>query len=215
MAGDLRSELRNKLPEMVAEAALSRKMQRVRLEAIAEKLNRERVAPTRATGSPGRYSGGQALQLDRHGDGTVTPRGIDSRGRDWTVRVAAEPVAPSGHNRWDSPPPAEGPLPHSTLDLAGKSYGRLTVMRYHGRRKNRGGGALWLVRCVCGAYEMRSTKALYGDGPDKACGVCRYEEYIRDRAKDAAKKERRGDVADFFDSLAEAERRKVAGHSQT
>ncbi len=45
------------------------------------------------------------------------------------------------------------------IDFSGSKFGRLTVMGISGDVKsNKIGGMAWVVRCVCGAYEIRRTK---------------------------------------------------------
>ena len=69
-------------------------------------------------------------------------------------------------------------------NLVGCKRGRLTVV---GIFKNRPKGerVKWVVRCVCGDYETRSSKALKNDNNnDDMCSICRkrarlIEEYKR------------------------------------
>lgn len=77
---------------------------------------------------------------------------------------------------WDAPPPPEAPRPEIMPDLTGRTVGRLTVIRYHGRR---GDSGRWLVRCACGAYELRRSKAITNPKPrdggqEHACAACDY-----------------------------------------
>lgn len=65
-------------------------------------------------------------------------------------------------------------------DLTGRSIGRLTVIGYRG-----GGsptakkcGCLWVVRCACGRYETRRTKAIKNVKNDVDC--CQYCREIQD-----------------------------------
>lgn len=63
-------------------------------------------------------------------------------------------------------------------DLTGRRQGRLTVM---GLSSNVNGK--WVVRCQCGAYEVRSAKALMNPKNDSdRCWVCRHE--VTRRRKD-------------------------------
>lgn len=55
-------------------------------------------------------------------------------------------------------------------DMTGFKKGRLTVIG-----KARGtpdGAARWLVRCICGRYETRRTRALRPDNPNDRCFEC-------------------------------------------
>lgn len=45
--------------------------------------------------------------------------------------------------------------------------------------------ALWVVRCVCGHYEVRTSRALNNPGnQDDKCYKCRHLEYLRQRDAD-------------------------------
>jgi len=57
------------------------------------------------------------------------------------------------------------------VDLTGVKFGRLTVLSYAGASRSK--GALWNVRCVCGAYEQRRAKFLKtGIADDALCSEC-------------------------------------------
>lgn len=72
--------------------------------------------------------------------------------------------------RWDAPPPQERRPPPDLPRLEGRTFGDgMRVVRYHGTRWN---GARWLVRCRCGSYELRSTKAVTTSQADHRCGIC-------------------------------------------
>ena len=59
---------------------------------------------------------------------------------------------------WDAPPRLM-PLPKEAENLAGRKMGRLTVIGYFGsHHKDR--GSRWVVRCLCGGYEVRTSKAI-------------------------------------------------------
>ena len=61
--------------------------------------------------------------------------------------------------RWDACPRLEmfkGPTNH---DLTGTKYGRLTVIGYYGH-SNSCKSSQWVVRCDCGAYEIRNAKRI-------------------------------------------------------
>lgn len=62
-------------------------------------------------------------------------------------------------------------------DVTGKKIGRLTVIGYYGTN---GRGALWVVRCSCGAYETRKYKAITNPNNSKdACQECLQIEYLK------------------------------------
>lgn len=62
-------------------------------------------------------------------------------------------------------------------DLTGLKKGRLTVV---GRCDTvNGNGSKWLVRCTCGRYEVRRTKALRPVNPNDRCNECYDLERIR------------------------------------
>lgn len=208
--GDLRSALRDLFPDAAArddDAEIRvRAEQKARLAAVAKQLARDREAPSKPTGRPGQASAGQALQIARGVDGRILPRVGGAAGKDWMIRVAAEPATPTGVNHWQAPPPAERSLPVSLADLAGQVFGRLTVLRYH--RSHKKVGAQWLVRCVCGDYELRSTKALLSAPPDHACAECSHVEHLRWLSSQGARRDRLGDAARLFDDLAASARRK-------
>lgn len=55
-------------------------------------------------------------------------------------------------------------------DLTGRKFGRLTVIGF--RCGNEFKGALWVVRCVCGAYETRRSKAISKAINSEICTAC-------------------------------------------
>lgn len=77
---------------------------------------------------------------------------------------------PLGEAFSDLPLPTR-PWPHGvprTTDLAGKKFGRLTVI---GMAPKGGKSSAWVVKCECGAYTHRTAKALVG-GYDSRCTQC-------------------------------------------
>jgi len=71
--------------------------------------------------------------------------------------------------------PATIPFPgQKEHDLTGVKYSRLTVIGYIRSKKQKSGGAIWLVRCVCGQYEERVSKGIKNHDPKKVyrCSVC-------------------------------------------
>lgn len=58
------------------------------------------------------------------------------------------------------------------IDLAGKRFGRLTVLRVNGRSKN--GHVMWLCRCTCGA-EVTVRGSAVSSGNTRSCGCFQRE----------------------------------------
>lgn len=111
---------------------------------------------------------------------------------------------------WDAPPPPEAARPDHVEDFAGRQVHRLTVVRYHGKRK--GGGHWFLVRCACGDYELRRDKFLR-DPPmregqqEHACEACDYLAHIKWIARNAGSGRLRvANDAAFLDQLAASQR---------
>lgn len=71
-------------------------------------------------------------------------------------------------------------------DLTGRKLGYMQVMGYGGKPVNRAKGSLWVCRCVCGRFEMRSTRAIKaqraGQSPN-CCEICNNTMRIRDFGK--------------------------------
>ncbi|MFW1675974.1 hypothetical protein ACG9H4_19300, partial [Acinetobacter baumannii] len=84
----------------------------------------------------------------------------------WEARIP--PTTP----HWSAPPPPLAPKPDVVEDLTGRVVGLLTVVRYHGSKKTK--GSQWLVRCACGDYELRSTKAIINHAGqfEATCAAC-------------------------------------------
>jgi hypothetical protein len=57
-------------------------------------------------------------------------------------------------------------LPAGAADLTGLRTGRLVIIGYHSRRKKN--GRMWVVRCQCGAYEVRKASKLTAERPPGA-----------------------------------------------
>lgn len=101
-------------------------------------------------------------------------------------------------------PPALAPLPPGVTDLAGVASGRLTVIRYHCRGKS---GSRWLVRCACGDYEIRKTKAITECvDPDHSCHACDRVKILRKRAAGISTPTSRQGAASRLDDLANQSR---------
>src|SRR5947209_12093599 len=83
---------------------------------------------------------------------------VTSRGEHWTPKRQLSP----GELHWDTPPPMFAWRPglmQGLPDFTGHKFGRMTVL---GLMKVRPGGEglRWVVRCACGDYEVRKTKAV-------------------------------------------------------
>jgi hypothetical protein len=91
-----------------------------------------------------------------------------------------------GQPHWTTPPPTTK-APGHRADLTGVSVGRLRVVGYsHSHPK---GGSRWVVRCTCGDYELRTSKAIEEPGPngthEPMCRKCGRMEYMKREAKAA------------------------------
>lgn len=89
----------------------------------------------------------------------------DGSGEHW------DPVVRATQAHWTSPPPMKSP-PTVAPDLTGATTGRLRVVGYYGSSKK--SGSRWVVRCTCGDYELRRSKAITnpivaGDTPPMCC----------------------------------------------
>lgn len=83
---------------------------------------------------------------------------------------------------WDCPPPPLAERPDWVVDVTGQVVDRLTVVRYHGKRK--AGGHWFLVRCACGAYELRRHRFFQAlpvrtEGQEHSCEACSYLHTIK------------------------------------
>jgi len=83
---------------------------------------------------------------------------------------------------WTTPPPLVA-IPESAksnpcfVDLTGRSFGRFRVIGYLGKSNNK---ASWLVRCACGDFETRRSRAIlnpenYGD----RCANCQHLAFLK------------------------------------
>jgi hypothetical protein len=119
----------------------------------------------------------------------------DGSGDLWEAKI------PDFHPHWDTPPLPEKPMPGGTPDLSGMKVGRMVVVRFHRTHHKR--GAQWLVRCSCGAYELRQTSAVKKtDDPDHCCYACQRVNNLRKRAASPATMARRKADEALLDSFA-------------
>lgn len=88
-----------------------------------------------------------------------------ARGERETLRPLPETV-----RHFDAPPKIL-PVPASAPNRTGKKYGALTVIGYLGPN-SRNRGSEWLVRCLCGQYEVRRAKAVDKASPHDCCARC-------------------------------------------
>lgn len=70
--------------------------------------------------------------------------------------------------------PAERARDPGFKNWIGHVKGWLRVVAYGGSRKpgKKGTSARWIVRCVCGRYEFRTSKALQPECPSDRCNEC-------------------------------------------
>lgn len=133
--------------------------------------------------------------------------------RDGSGDIWSEPDVSGGQLHWKEPPQPLEARPKGVGDISGAKYGRLTVVRYHGRSGVSTPVRVWLVRCACGDYEVRREKsiirALQGDTPpvtEHSCRVCEHVQILQLKARSKSTKKRRRQDAGFLDRLATAAR---------
>lgn len=74
------------------------------------------------------------------------------------------------------------PVPRDAPDLTGVRYGRMTVlgMSEKGGKK----GARWVVRCLCGTYSLRTTRAVKSPlNRGDMCAECNYVEQLKKKRR--------------------------------
>ena len=65
-------------------------------------------------------------------------------------------------------------------DFTGRRVGRFRVVGYCGRTKQRHNKrGRWLVKCDCGAYELRTAHALNNPDATQMCAGCEYTEKLK------------------------------------
>lgn len=69
-------------------------------------------------------------------------------------------VGRESHPHWDAPPPMKKIIPHGMQNLVGTVFGRFTVLGVYAGTKGHWTAGRWIVRCTCGRYEIRGTKAI-------------------------------------------------------
>lgn len=76
------------------------------------------------------------------------------------------------HKHYDAPPKTF-PTPSDVQERTGRKFGRLTVIGFLYGQKKGTPGSRWLVRCVCGQYEVRRGKIIDRADADQCCARCR------------------------------------------
>lgn len=95
--------------------------------------------------------------------------------------VHYEPQKKIAQQHWEIQPPTI-PTPRNIRDLSGIRFGRFTVLGLYS-----GGGGLWVVRCVCGDFETRRSRAINNPRNTRdRCDKCshlrhlqRHDEFLR------------------------------------
>lgn len=132
-------------------------------------------------------------------------------------RVAARVMGPGVHfekelpeyaRHWKAPPPSYKFIPQAgnpqSIDLTGTRFGFFTVIGWMGAiggsqgRMKKGLGkppkrqGMWLVRCSCGDYEVRTARAIRNpNNQDDRCAVCRDVQYKREHTPEAIQLDQR------------------------
>jgi hypothetical protein len=83
-----------------------------------------------------------------------------------------DPSFKSCRDTWDAPPPMK-PVPAvpTAQGIVGRRFGRLTVIGLRAEQ-NQNKRSSWVVRCVCGAYEVRKAAAIRNSDPQACCQRC-------------------------------------------
>jgi hypothetical protein len=131
----------------------------------------------------------------------------DGSGDLWEAKFRGE------QKHWKAPPPPEGALKAGMPDYTGRTFGRLTVVRFHGFSGQSTPVAVWLVRCACGDYEVRRAKtigkALGGAVPqdhEHSCMACRDVQLLQRRAAKPSTTKTRTAGDALLDALARGEK---------
>jgi hypothetical protein len=125
------------------------------------------------------------------GPANTTAAKVTARGEHW------EPATSMPHDlqHWKAPPPMQpfvsNPAWPDVVNMAGKKFGRFTVIGVLADDGGKNRGCRWVCRCVCGDYEVRSTKAirLMLTAPKKEtggarCWYCSRWDIARERYKE-------------------------------
>lgn len=69
------------------------------------------------------------------------------------------------------------PIPLNMEDLRGFTFGRFTVIGCAAHEKGR-----WVVRCSCGVYTLRTTKAVKNPANERdCCEQCRHLRHLKEK----------------------------------
>lgn len=108
----------------------------------------------------------------------ATAAKVTGRGEHWDPKKAVRDT----HIHSEVPLPfTDIPNDPGTVGLrAGLTFGRLTVLGKHIAKRAWDGKARYVVRCVCGSYEVRSARAIRNADPKASCEACSYQRTIRE-----------------------------------
>lgn len=86
-------------------------------------------------------------------------------------------------------PPKMRKVKEGCCDLAGTKFGRLTVIGLSAHKNNQK-KKLWVCRCQCGDYELRTPRAIKNPNNDNdMCHVCRHVESLKQKYSSPALRE--------------------------
>ena len=72
-------------------------------------------------------------------------------------------------------------IPENIQDLTGVRFGRLTVIGLHAHTQDK---VRWVVKCDCGNYNLRKTKAIRNkNNSEDRCYDCRNKRYLRNQIR--------------------------------
>lgn len=84
-------------------------------------------------------------------------------------------VKPSNYDLRDVQPSLKAWAESTGADLTGLKFGRFKVIGYSAEKSGR-----WVVRCQCGNYEFRTSKAIKNPNNDRdMCVECRATHFIK------------------------------------
>jgi hypothetical protein len=79
------------------------------------------------------------------------------------------------------------------INCTGKKFGWFTVIGMYAANDQYKGRARWVVRCVCGHYEIRHQKAITKPKtPNDKCYICQHLDYLKSNTKARVFKETPG-----------------------
>ena len=81
---------------------------------------------------------------------------------------------------WDQFPGTAVYVGDHANNMTGAKCGRLTVVGFWGFSWGKNSKGLWLVRCCCGRYEVRRTRAIRNAANrDDCCCVCKHRKHLQ------------------------------------